>query len=89
MEFETKILHLAGKLLKIASREFSNHGCNQLPNDFLSELSDSEKENLSLMCHQWNENRMDPTEYEPGDHSTIYYDWILMRFIGDRLKDKQ
>ncbi len=86
---ETKILHLAGKLLLKASDEFEKHGCNDLSRAILSEFTEEEKETLSLLQAQWNEKRLDPTEYEIGEHSSLYYDWILMGFLGDYLIKKQ
>ena len=47
--YEKKLLSLAAEMLKEASNEFSNHGCNDLPNGFFKKHGFTSKElNSSL-----------------------------------------
>jgi len=70
------------QLLKKASEEFGDKGCNDTPDEILNILSQEEKEELNDNMHTW--------EDAPGDHDKdnldiIYDDWILTDFLGDLL----
>lgn len=73
---DNQILLLASKMLKIASEEFSNHGCNDLDKDVI-ELSNTE---LCKQIEIWNgddEWSIDNLDQVP--------DWMLMDFLKDQL----
>lgn len=64
--FQLRDIQLLSLLLKRASEEFSNHGCNDLPNGFFDEWTELERESLSLRYHRYNEKKEFPLDYEPG-----------------------
>lgn len=72
---------LAGKLLEMASDEFSNHGCNDLPKELERLLTQEEWDRLNKEMHDWNG---DPEEYRPGQ--VMSYDWLWMSFLGAKLR---
>lgn len=69
---------LAARLLRLASDQFSNHGCNDIDDDLLKDWTDEEKLKLSQSYHDWNG---DPEEGE----DEISEDWILMIAIANKL----
>jgi hypothetical protein len=79
---------LAAILLRKASDQFSNHGCNDF--DLVEFIPDrAERDALVLKYFEWNG---DPSEYydasEDGDgsHDWRLMDWMLMDFLADRLE---
>lgn len=52
---------LAANLLRLASDDFCNHGCNDF--DLPSSWSLKEKQDFVFAYHEWNG---DPEEYDPG-----------------------
>lgn len=75
-------LKLASALLELASKQFSNHGCNDLSEDITDLLSQSEWDELNKEFHDWNG---DPENYEPND--IMHYDWLWMNYMSKKLKD--
>ena len=69
-------INLISKLLGIAGDKFSNHGCNDLGEDFWKGISTEEKLSLYKEYHEWNG---DPEEYNPecigylGDSALMHY----------------
>lgn len=76
-------LNIVSKLLEIAGDVFSNHGCNDLPDDFFTEMSEEDIQDLYKEWHMWNG---DPEEYDP---ESIGYlgDVSLMTFFSDYIKE--
>ena len=75
------ILLLASKMLNLASDEFSNHGCNDLPEDTITMLKSfvNEKDFLDKM-RECNGDDEWPQSFEQiGDSS-------LMQFLADELR---
>lgn len=67
--------------LKMASEEFSNHGCNDL--DLKAIIPDlEERRKLMKELHEWNG---DPEEYNPN-RCNMAYDWFLMNFMAHKVK---
>lgn len=75
------VVKLISKLLEMASYQFSNHGCNDLYEDFWDGVSEDEKQNLYKEFHDWNG---DPEDYNP---SQIGYlgDSHLMRYFSEKV----
>ena len=76
-----KELKLAADLLELASEEFANHGCNDLPEHFLNGWTTEEKQLFAKEYHEWNG---DPDEYNPED--LFIPDDAIMVFLADKLK---
>jgi hypothetical protein len=55
-------LLLVSKLLKMASEEFSNHGCNDVSDEMYAGWTKEERQNLVKDFHEMNG---DPEEYSP------------------------
>ena len=73
---------LASALLRLASDEFSNHGCTDF--DLARYMpSVSDRRAFMLRVEQWNESRPDPVDYDPLDTFEIVNDWVLMAFLAD------
>lgn len=72
---------LAGKLLRMASEEFGNHGCNDFDLVEDGKLTAKEADVFMKAFHTWNGT---PDEYEPGD--TSLGDFIVMDVLADLLE---
>lgn len=84
MSMRAHTMRLAGELLGLASSEFSNHGCADF--DLAALVPDVEvRRAIMLRVDQWNEQRVDPRNYDPaGDYRTVP-GWLLMRWLGVQL----
>ncbi len=71
-------LKLAADLLRLASDEFSNHGCNDME---LPDWTQDERDGLDLQMHIANG---DPENFEPGRR--WFQDHAVMRFLAGRLE---
>ena len=74
-EIYKKVLKLASELLKMASEEFANHGCNDVDESLYKGWSIEERQELVKGFHEWNG---DPEEYNPsflymGDDTLMSY----------------
>lgn len=77
-----KELVLVSDLLKMASSQFSNHGCNDF--NLLKYLTPEECVKLDQEICEWNG---DPEEHDPKWASKgCNQDWLLMRYYADKLK---
>lgn len=74
---------LAVMFLKMASEEFSRHGCNDLDPGLLTDWSPEEIIALDKAYHEWNG---DPEEHGP-DNSWLP-DFALMSFLAAKLDDE-
>lgn len=83
-ELTPDLARLAAALLRLASSEFSSHGCNDFD---LTKVPGFESRDtraaLDLAEHTWNG---DPEEHDPEDDHRIGYDSSLMVFLGDILE---
>ena len=81
---DIKQFKLAADLLDIASEEFSNHVCNDIPDEIYRGWTIKERQSFVKEYHEWNG---DPKEYDP-DH--IYLpDWAVMSFLAHKLKNQK
>ena len=76
-----KEANMVARLLGMASDEFSNHGCNDLPDDFWEDWTRLERQAL---CRAIQEVNGTPEDYDP-DHLN-HPDWLLMEYMRDRLR---
>lgn len=74
---------LAAYLLKLASQEFSNHGCNDL--DLVIEVGLTPEESLAIRkaAREANGDLLSPEE-KPEDHWAA--DWAMMSWMARRLQ---
>lgn len=75
-----KEIHITAMLLRMASDEFSNHGCNDLPSYFWDGWTKEERQKLVKEYYTWNRS---PKDYDPN-HLEIS-DSSLMSFLADKL----
>ena len=71
---------LAAKLLKTASEEFGNHGCNDVDESVWEGWTIEERTLFVKEFHDWNG---DPEEFTPN--FLHIPDFALMDFIADKL----
>jgi hypothetical protein len=74
---------LIGDLLELASSEFSNHCCNDAPDDLFEGWTEEEKINLDKRMHEANG---DPEEHDPN--CVCFMDWWLMSYFADRHREQ-
>lgn len=74
--------HLVAILLDIASNEFSNHGCNDMPENSFLNWTIEEKQALVKELYDFNGN---PQDYDPHDLHMLNEDSILMEFFASKL----
>ena len=74
-----KWLKLTGELLKVASYEFSDHICNDW--NFPEDWSNEEKIEFVKAMYEDNGN---PEDFDPN-HLHVP-DWLVMSFLGSKLK---
>jgi hypothetical protein len=75
-----KEIILTSKFLKMASEEFSNHGCNDVDNSFFEGWTQEEREQLVKDYLEYNGNP------ETFDKNYLWLpDWCLMSFLADKL----
>lgn len=76
---------IAARLLKMASEEFSNHGCNDFDlRKILPNVED--RRALAKAIAKWNGDDLD--DLDPEDDHNYEMDWILMSFMADQLDDE-
>ena len=75
-----KELKLVADLLYMASAEFCNHGCNDLPEEFWKGWSKEEKQGLVKQYHEYNG---DLEDYNP--EYLELQDWALMDLLRDKI----
>ena len=73
-----KEMNLAAKMLELASDTFSNHGCNDIEENFYNELTNEEKDAFIKEYHEWNG--------EPDEEFSDLADWTVMGFLAAKLK---
>ena len=80
MALTPKESRLAAALLELASDQFSNHGCNDMETQILSEFTEEEKIDICLDINRRN-----------GDDCGLYFDsipdWLWMQYLADKLKE--
>lgn len=71
------------QLLKMASNEFSNHGCNdfELPNT-------DEAWEIIKKYELYNSGNLDDLINRPNKKTICYYDWILFCYFRAKLEGK-
>ncbi|MFA6235612.1 MAG: hypothetical protein WC824_15695 [Bacteroidota bacterium] len=71
---------LAASLLKRASDEFSNHGCNDMT------LPDTpENQALAIKVQEWSGDP-DFKVFKTRSGELHFYDWMLMAYLADALE---
>ena len=71
------------KLLRMAANEFSNHGCNDLPEECEKLFTKKEWTKMMKDYHEWNG---DPEEFEGGFESHMLMDWLWMDYFANILE---
>jgi hypothetical protein len=74
---------LAADFLEMASNEFSNHGCNDVPDEFFEGWTLSEKQKIVKEYHISNNSIED---YDPNYLHLA--DFCLMDLLSEKLKGK-
>jgi hypothetical protein len=74
-------LLLAAEMLQLASDQFSNHGCNDLPKSALSLVSN--EENLCARVRAWNGD----AESDWPKRAESIGDSSLMQYLSDQLRN--
>jgi hypothetical protein len=82
LKMTSKELLLVADLLNLAHDEFSNHGCNDLPKEFLNNWTLKEKQQLMKEYHQLNG---DIEEYNEND--LYFQDSSLMWLLAEKIRD--
>lgn len=79
----TQLTSLEGKLvaalLRRASEEFSNHGCNDFDVCREAGLSPEDADALWKKLAEW-----DDPDFAESD-GAIHYDWVLMSYFADKI----
>jgi hypothetical protein len=75
-----KELRLAASLLKSASNEFSNNGCNDW--SFPKNWSQAERVEFAREYHKWNKSMDD---FDEDDEDPTLADFAVMEFIASKL----
>ena len=75
------IIEMVSGLLDIAAGTFSNHGCNNLPEELLI-LDEEQWQELYKAYHEWNG---DPEDYDPEQLGYLG-DSMLMSFFSENLE---
>jgi hypothetical protein len=78
-------LILTAKLLEMASDEFSNNGCNEMPKGIQKLLTKKQWTELDKEYHEFNG---DPEEHDPKRPGIMNYDWIAMSFMKNKLLEE-
>lgn len=83
-EMDATEKNLAGALLELAAEEFSNHGCNDLalPND------DEHWALAQAVAVASGIEERDRFPRPPPDKMIIVYDWMVMRYLANRLRGR-
>ncbi len=76
-----KELALAGRLLELASQEFSNHGCNDLSKEVWGDLTKEERQSIIMEYYLTNG---EPEEAD--ENRDDIEDWVLMLHLANQLK---
>lgn len=76
---------LAAIMLRKASAEFSEHGCNDL--DLVNDMGLTEKESFELRkaMHRWN---ADPLADPPSESQHSTADYAVMSYLAARIEGK-
>jgi hypothetical protein len=80
-ELTEKEKKLVADLLEMAIDVFCNHGCNDLPDEILSDWSTEERIELDKKYHEYNG---DPEEHDPV--RPYIPDFAVMRYMVERIR---
>lgn len=80
--YEKKII---SKLLKMASEEFSNHGCTDTDEDILNIMSPEEKNELE---YNMAKDNGEEEEFEKDNHIFIGYVHTLMSYLSEKVLEE-
>lgn len=73
---------LAAKMLELASDDFSNNGCNDVPNSYFDGWTIEERRNFVKEFHVWN------GDIEEYDENFLHLpDFAIMSFLAHKLVD--
>lgn len=82
MELVKKIFILAAEMLKLASDEFSNHGCNDVDKKLYRNWTVEERQRFVQGFHRWNG---DPENYD--DDFLNLGDSVIMNYLASILEN--
>jgi hypothetical protein len=71
---------VAAELLRTASEQFSNHGCNDW--NYPKDWTEDEKLQFVREYHEWNG---DPEDFDP--EFLFLQDWAVMSFLAHKLEN--
>lgn len=74
---------LTAKFLELAAGEFSNHGCNDVDEDFFEGWTKDQRQEF---CKEWHEWNGDPDEYDPEWLSLP--DYAIMDFLASKIRSE-
>jgi hypothetical protein len=72
------------KLLEMASKEFTRHGCNDLPKEMRDYFTDKEWAEINLKAAQNNEHTDTPKDIT----ELKWYDWYCMTYFAHLLEEE-
>ena len=76
---------LTACLLKLASEEFSDHGCNDFSLRKDGKLTDAEAKEIVATINKWDKQE-NPVGFEPMKAKEDYTcDWLLMDMMADKI----
>ena len=73
---------LAAMFLRLASDEFSNHGCNDMDAAMVAHIGQSDRERMAGMYNGFNNSISDPIGFD------AIPDYAWMRLLSERLMDE-
>jgi hypothetical protein len=85
MNINPKEAALVVKCLETASDLFSNHGCNDTPDEWFSDWT---KEELVEFDRQYNEWNTSPEEHDPEDPWAHKIDFAIMSFLASKIESE-
>ncbi len=81
MACSPKEMVIAARLLRLAANEFGNHGCNDF--DLFEVMSPEEALALQRALHAWSGDMASVPTTTEGARWAL--DWLLMRYLADKL----
>lgn len=82
MTMSETVSALAARLLKEASTQFQDNGCNDLPDDLFEGIDEGERIVIIREFHKW----LDPENAPDMDINYLGPDWAWMEFLASKLE---
>jgi hypothetical protein len=73
---------LTADFLDLASDEFSNHTCNDVPDEMFKKWTLEERKEFVKNCRQF--HNCDPEDYDEDDLHVA--DWMILDYIADKIR---